>query len=267
MSSLNKAGVMIDLNLDGPWCTMFSPRYTYTRGEWLPLKNDRTLAQKQKLESLISMQMTHRSRAEAHEALSGMPIIHINCAEKWEYDIGTYLIKWFLPMCEPRTCLEMLLKEVPKHSIALEPKDTSMQQFVNQYAWNDIAIDLLQYYHTKISSKKIELESFDASAIEKLLHFEMDVSKNVIGSILGAKEKKRAYVYLDGIASLSREEQRRIMEILYARGWIDMYGNRTLYIKINNGADLWNAYTTNNGHRVQSTHDYSDQTISLEDLE
>lgn len=256
---------LIDLHLQDPNCTMISPWYRYPRDDQnMPIPGKREKIQWNpdnltKIESTISHCMQTRYRDELIETLEKkIPILYIDCQQKWEDDIMLFIFREYISQSQTENKDTLVSKAIGDHTIVV-PNKQDRQKYVQENT--PTSEEMIHHYRHLL---KELVQAHDEDYKKTLLNFERDITFEGLGNLMEKEWQKYLYLYLDKIQSLSIEEQQRINVFLYTRWAIK--NDRYVRVKINNGNWIWKTRYSATGHRIQSTHDYSELNIYEDQL-
>ncbi|MEI6426426.1 MAG: hypothetical protein WCO66_03670 [Candidatus Absconditabacteria bacterium] len=239
---------------------MISPRYKYTRNEdFRREKIERKEGSIKKLEGLISQTMKENYQKNIAETLEDeKPILYIDCSEKEDLDIMFFILKEYEKNSTLENKSQILANIIKKRTMILEPEQR--EEYIKTQQPN--SKEMLTHYRQLLQKKLTELQP---DHIQYILNCENDIAITGLATFMKEEDKSHIYLYVDNTKNLSVDEQTRINLLLYARGGIDH--SKWIHLKINNGNSARKTRTASNGHRVESTHDYSEIDIKEEDLD
>lgn len=152
----------------------------------------------------------------------------------------------------------IVAKAIGDHTIVTPSKQDRQKYIQEQMPTSE---EMLQHYRQVL---KELLQANNEEYQNMLLNFERDITFDGLGELMKEEGQKYLYLYLDKIQTLSIEEQQRINVFLYSRWAIK--NDRYVRVKINNGDWSWKTRYSATGHRVETTHDYSEVTIYEDQL-
>lgn len=224
------------------------------------LKKNETPNNLIRLEKTISTCMQIRHQQELLAILDKkIPIIYIDCSQKWEDDIMFFILKEYIRTSQANNKKSILSKIIWNISVVTGSKQ-EREAYIQR---NEPTIEGILMYYTHLLKQKLQAnDNFQYK--KSVLDFEAHISFDGLGEYMKQESQEHLYLYIDKTEILSVDEQQRINTLLSTRWRVKW--DRRIRVKINNGKWIWKSRRSSTWFRIQSPHDYDETNIYEDEL-